>query len=619
MDPTTLQAVLDQLWPELPALAGDAWGQLEPKLASYRNQLASGGDHAAIIQAHILQTLVAYPVIYRRLLDLTAQYDASETKGVVRSVRSLESTTGEETAEAATGSPATITRYTDIACPRRVWVETPRISVVVRLTVEQSEHSAATEALSELSEAPVQVQLTAPGFDLINAAKQETLIQPDQDSPPIVFDLKPRHAGHQQLQFDFFQNGQPLRTVTVPIQITAHEVAEEEAVQAHQAVTTPGNVTPPDLVLHVGWDDEHQRLEFTLIRDGGAWWRSFHPVSLDGSPAAHAIELYRRITSLVKTEDPTAGVVLGQQLVISDDDVDRQIQQLGYHLWRTLLPADLRELYANERERWHDHSLLIYSDEPHLPWELIWPYDDVNGTWKDDAPWCVTIHLTRWLRRDAQGNGNEAAPSTLSLRTAAILAPQYQRLNNLPLAPIELSTLKALFTARHITDVSPASASWGEVMDLLEGGNYDWIHMASHGSFYAQAPTSDSAIWLDRDKALTPEHLGGPDMTLHFRQKRPAFVFNACEVGRQGWALTRIGGWANQLVSLNAGLFIGPLWIVSDSGAATFSGALYGALLDGETVGTAVQKARRAARALGDPTWLAYSIYAHPNARLTTK
>jgi hypothetical protein len=619
MDSATLQAVLDQLWPELPALAGDAWGQLEPKLAGYRRQLSSGDGDAAIVQAHILQTLVAYPTIYRRLLDLTAHYNTSGTKGVVRNVQPLESTTKQVTTEAVTNGAAAITRYTDIACPRRVWVETPRISVVVRLTVEQPEHSAATETLSQLSEAPVQVQLVAPGFDLLNAAKQETPILLDRDSPPLVFDLKPRRTDHTQLQFDFFQNGQPLRTVTVPIQITAHEVADEEAVQAHQAVTTPGNVAPPDLVLHVGWDAEHQRLEFTLIRDGGAWWRSFHPVSLDGSPATHAIELYRRITSLVNTEDPTAQVQLKQRLVIAADDVDRQIKQLGYHLWRTLLPADLRELYANERERWHDHSLLIYSDEPHLPWELIWPYDDVNGAWKDDAPWCVTMRLTRWLRRDAQGNGNEAAPSTLSLRAAAILAPHYQRLSKLALAPLERDTLKALFASRHIMDVSPASASWGEVMNLLEGGNYDWLHMASHGSFYAQAPTSDSAIWLDGDKALTPEQLGGPEMAQHFRQKRPAFVFNACEVGRQGWALTRIGGWANQLVSLNAGLFIGPLWIVSDSGAATFSGVLYGALLDGETVGTAVQKARRAARASGDPTWLAYSIYAHPNARLTTK
>lgn len=616
MDPTTLQAVLEQIWPELPTLAGDAWEELEPKLIDYRRQLSGDDKNAAIIQVHILQALIVYPIIYRRLLDLTAQYNTSGTKGVVRSVQTLEGAIGQEPLEMRTGTTHTIMRYTDIACPRRVWVETPRISVVVRLTVDQPEHSVVTETLDELSDAPVQIQLVAPGFDLLNAAKQETPILPDRDSPPIVFDLKPLHTGHQQLQLDFCQNGQPLRTITVQIQVTAHEVAEDEAVHTHQSVITQGNVAPPDLVLHISCNNDRHTLEFTLIRDGGSWWRSFHPVTLDGSPADHAVQLYRRITSLADTEDSTMKTLLKRQLVIPAADVDRQIRQLGYHLWRTLLPAELRELYAIEREQWHNHSLLIYSDEPHLPWELIWPHDDAKGTWKDEAPWCVTTRLTRWLRRDAQGNGNEAAPGKLSLHAAAVLAPQYQLLNNLPLAPVERDTLKALFATHRVKDISPTAASWSAMMDLLESGTYDWIHLASHGSFYAQAPTSDSAIWLDQDKALTPEHIGGPEMALHFRQKRPAFVFNACEVGRQGWALTRIGGWANQLISMNAGLFIGPLWIVSDSGAATFSHTFYNALLKGETVGSAVQEARLAARTIGDPTWLAYSVYAHPNARL---
>ena len=153
-------------------------------------------------------------------------------------------------------------------------------------------------------------------------------------------------------------------------------------------------------------------------------------------------------------------------------------------------------------------------------------------------------------------------------------------------------------------------------MDLLEGRGYDWVHAAAHGNFYAAAPDADSALWLTKDRALTPDQMVGGEIEAHLGEARPGFFFNACQVGRQGWALTRIGGWANALISAGAGIFVGPLWEVKDDSALTFAREFYTALLSNETVARAARQARLAARAAGDPTWLAYSVYAHPNARL---
>lgn len=60
-----------------------------------------------------------------------------------------------------------------------------------------------------------------------------------------------------------------------------------------------------------------------------------------------------------------------------------------------------------------------------------------------------------------------------------------------------------------------------------------------------------------------------------------------------------------------------PLWSVTDALAMQFSRAFYGALLRPEspaTLAEAVWHARTAIRQPDDPTWLAYSLFAHPNA-----
>lgn len=606
MDPQTLKGVLDTLWPELATLLGAAWSDLQPELEQQRKALVGGGEGASIAQARILYLLADHPSAFEQLLALAVDSGGHETRSQgTRYANPNDALSGE------------VMRYTDIACPARVWLETPRIAVVVRLTLKRPAASATVEELTGLVEAPVQVQLRAPGFETLNAERQETPILADTDSPPLVFDLKPSVVGHTRLELDFFQNGQPLRTATVPVEITAHEVAEE--VTTHAMPGAPwSTATPPDLVLHVAWNETARQLEYSLIRAGGAWWRSFSPVQLASPPATQAAELYRRITSLAQMEDPTLQAQFGEHRVIPRDQVDLQIKQLGYDLWSTLLPAELRRFYATEREHWRDRSLLIYSDEPHLPWELVWPYDDVDGAWADDGPWSITTKLTRWLRRDDQGNGNEAAPGQLSLRAPAVLAPSYHRLTNLPLTVVEQATLRALLSQHGITDVGPSVSNWGQVMAFLQGSDYDWFHVAAHGSFYPTAPDSDSAIWLEGDRALTPQNLRGPEIVRHFKTRRPAFVFNACEVGRQAWALTRIGGWANHLVSLHAGLFVAPLWIVNDKSAAGFAAEFYRGLLAGKTLGEAVRAARYVAREEGDPSWLAYSIYGHPNAVLTS-
>ncbi len=642
----TFQALLAG-WDQLPDRVGDDWWGLLPDIQRLIDAIATNEDEEerALLTDELLDLFRPYQRAWRNLssgMRAAEQQRAAVYRGSLGTdltptgpdLYTLATElfarmpfeaasvgfelTGDDGAEI---SVPTVTRYTDISCPRRVWVQTPRFSVIVRLTVEVPELSAAVLDMELSPEAPVQVQISAPGFELLSAPLQATPVLPDADSPPLVFDLRPTQTGGSSISFDFFQLGQPLGTVSVPIETTAYEVVEGAEPRRNQVLEGPGDAAPPDIVLHIAYEPNPPALRFTLLRDGGASWQTFPPKALNGDPAAHAAEFYRRITALARSDDPTADLAnrtfgdaetesRDSRGILATEDIDRRLRQLGQNLWRELIPKDLQDIYGQDRDQWRDRTLLVLSDEPHIPWELLWPY---GQGWSDDGPWCETLCLTRWLRCDDQGNGNAKPPVQLHLSPVALIAPTD---SGLPAAQAESAMLTSLFGQRGFADASPAEPTWSQVMDMLEAGNYQWVHVAAHGSFYPEAPDADSALWLQGRTALNPDAIVGPEIETHLAQQRPVFIFNCCEVGRQGWSLTRIGGWANRLIGAGAGLYIGPHWIVSDGPAKDFALSLYENLLDGDPVGEAVRKARLVARQQGDPTWLAYSVYAHPNARV---
>ena len=83
--------------------------------------------------------------------------------------------------------------------------------------------------------------------------------------------------------------------------------------------------------------------------------------------------------------------------------------------------------------------------------------------------------------------------------------------------------------------------------------------------------------------------------------------------------MTRLGGWAEAFVGrCRCGAFLAPQWAVDDELACAFARAFYDALEDGRTLGQATQLARGRLAGLSphDPAYLAYSVYAYPNARV---
>jgi len=131
------------------------------------------------------------------------------------------------------------------------------------------------------------------------------------------------------------------------------------------------------------------------------------------------------------------------------------------------------------------------------------------------------------------------------------------------------------------------------------------------GGFRAPDPNR-SAMLLENGEELTPEDLGGVVGNLGLA--RPLVLLNACQIGRSALSLTDIGGWAAQFLRAGAAAFIGACWSVYDQAAHDFAQAFYDRLLAGMSVGQAAKEARAAIKSLGDPTWLAYTVFADPLA-----
>ena len=593
-----LVRAIERLRTELPALVGDDWREFEARLDALLPQLTADPAREPLARAQILDLFASYPAAHERLLDVLAELRSAESLGTAKGWLP-ESTRGTPLQPAA----PTVTRYSDIHAPAQAQVE-KRFPVIVGLTRQPSAESAVAQAFETRVDLPVQVRLGPTRLELLSAPAQELTIHPERDSEPVVFYFRASQPGPARIVLDFLQGGHFLGQVVLAMAITAGPAGEETERLPGQRLRLPADVPPPDRILFIHYDrfEGQPSLFFTLDQAGGGS-RTFPPVKLQADPAQDAAWRYAELTTLQAR---------GQRGDLTPEDVLDEVKRLGWNLWRDLIPPRLQDLYTVEREAWRAGSLLIVSDEPYFPWELVWPYDPVTR-WSDPLPWCATLRLTRWLSQGYRGNGHEGPPGRLRVAGLACLASSAAALAS---APQERDRVRQLVLAHRIADLSPERADRGQVLRLLRTGRYGWLHVAAHGGFAEDQTESRSAIRLEDDGTLNPDDLVGPEIEGHIGDARPGFFFNTCHGGRQGWALSRLGGWADRLIGAGAGLFIAPLWTVEGSLALRFAETFYGGVLEGQTVAAAALQARLAARQDGDPTWLAYSVYAHPNARV---
>lgn len=289
------------------------------------------------------------------------------------------------------------------------------------------------------------------------------------------------------------------------------------------------------------------------------------------------------------------------------------VQDIGVDFFERLFPEEMQEFLWERRDKLG--NLLVLTDEPYMPWEIV-HLKPPRGEREQEPRFLAQGGLVRW-------HFDRVPPQRLRVRPgrARSLCPVYED----PAFTLAGPEQEAHFLEERF-GATPIRPTPRAVRDLLRRGGFDLLHFAGHGAADARA-IEDARILLAagrRDGEELQEYLSATNVSANAAWTRkgevgPVVVLNACEVGQVGTQLSTVGGFAKAFLDAGASAFVSCLWSVRDEPSRIFVEALYDELLKGATVAAASAHARAVARDAGDETWLAYVVYARPDAVLVTE
>jgi hypothetical protein len=347
-------------------------------------------------------------------------------------------------------------------------------------------------------------------------------------------------------------------------------------------------------------DTVRPRLLFVLRSDDLDLNEHFFSYALhDETKAAYIQGLYGRL-----------GNYLGRDR-FEYDDFMHELREIGSLMYEQLVPIEIR------RKLWEVHerigSIRVMSQEPAIPWELAHIKEPNRPLPAEGVAFLAEKGLVRWL------HNLSLPPARLRYDPAAChyLIPDYERdRDKLPAGAEERELVRRLFAGA--AAVEPSTRAVRRLLGTSSA--FDLLHIACHGvaessniweaALILQIPSSGDRNAGDRLAMATV--MTSADLW----STRPIVFLNACQVGVRGRLMTGTGGLADAFLRQGAGVVVGSLWSIADEEALTFATAFYEALTGGATLIQATAAARSAAAALHEPTWLSYTVYGHPYARL---
>ncbi|NJR25802.1 MAG: CHAT domain-containing protein, partial [Richelia sp. CSU_2_1] len=279
--------------------------------------------------------------------------------------------------------------------------------------------------------------------------------------------------------------------------------------------------------------------------------------------------------------------------------VEQKLQAWGRQLFdlvfRTTEKA--REFFQEATRAGLDKcEISIISDDPavlNLPWELLFSPD-----YQFLAP------LLAGMYRSLSNYAVRAELGTMSdeqLNILLVIARPYgeRDINFQTIARPMLEALKPIQKQVNLTVLRPPSLKQFEAELNARKGFYHIVHFDGHGDFQADSKIVQTqygklgeGVLVFEDAGGNPEIVTAREIAQYLNDCRvPVFVLNACKSGQAGEeAFSSVAG---QLVKLGAKGVVAMAYSVYATGAKHFMGRLYGELVRGEDIASAVAAGRK--------------------------
>jgi hypothetical protein len=292
------------------------------------------------------------------------------------------------------------------------------------------------------------------------------------------------------------------------------------------------------------------------------------------------------------------------------------------------VPPAMREAIravAQQPDRAEAASVLLFTEEPYVPWELASFSPPLETPFGGASPFLgAHVALGRWPLADTRPK--PVPRRRVDVVDRAVLTAKYVGVTGWPQLPFAEAEAAAL--ADRYPRTAVVEPVFRDVLDCLGGAPaVDVLHVALHGRFDPQGV--DQGLVLLAPKAnggfgpqyLKPQHVDAVTMP------RPTFLFlNACQVGQGQVALGDYAGLAAAFLRAGASGVVAALWNVEDEVASRVADEFYTLVYGGDgapSVAEALRRIRATYTAdnvdagTGDSaTFVAYQLFGHPRLRL---